>query len=98
MPEKFRMFVLRCSRCGAPLNAYTEYAGSSIGGRSAFLSVEPCPACLQNEADRATSIIHGVARLDSLGLPVSELESAVFDLIKRKREEQAAKESEAADA
>lgn len=98
MPEKFRMFVLRCGRCGAPLNAYTEDAGSSAGGRSVFLSVEPCPACLQEEADRATSIIHGVARLDSLGVPASELESAVFDLIKRKREEQAAKESEAADA
>ena len=98
MPEKFRMIVLRCGRCGAPLNAYTEPAGYSAGGRNVFLSVEPCPACLQDEADRADSIIHGVARLDSLGLPVSELESAVFDLIKRKREESAAAESEAADA
>ena len=98
MPEKFRMLVLRCSRCGTPLNAYTEYAGGSAGGSSFFLSVEPCPACLQNEADRATSIIHGVARLESLGLPASELESALADMIQRKREEQAAKESEAADA
>jgi hypothetical protein len=97
MPEKFRMIVLRCGRCGAPLNAYTEPAGYSAGGRSVFLSVEPCPACLQDEADRATSIIHGVARLDSLGVPASELESAVFDLIKRKREESAA-ESEVPDA
>lgn len=96
MPETFSTVTLRCAVCGGPIKAKANLEQAARG--HVFLNVDPCPQCLENEAQRASSVLHMVARLDHFGLKAGELESALADMIQRKREERAAKESEAADA
>lgn len=96
MPETFSTVTLRCAICGGPIKAKANLEHAERG--RVLLDVNPCPLCLENEAQRASSVLHMIARLDHFGLKAGELESALADTIQRKREEQAAKESEAADA
>ena len=96
MPETFSTVTLRCAVCGEPIKPRANLEQAARG--HVFLNVDPCPQCLEDEAGRASSVLHMVARLDRFGLKAGELESALADAIQRKREEQAAKESEARDA
>ena len=96
MPETFSTVTLRCAVCGGPIKAKANL--EKAAGGHVFLNVDPCPQCLEDEAQRASGVLHMVARLDRFGLKAGELESALADTIQRKREEQSAKESEAADA